>query len=149
MKQTYNYHDQAPASYAHCFRTDCASAETCLRALAARDLNDRENTVRIVNPRLADPAGKGACSFFHEAKIVQVAYGFMNMLKQIPSGRIGAVRAAIARMSSDRTYYLLRRGDKPISPTKQKEIARILAAYGAPKPVRFDRYEEQINWFTD
>lgn len=146
MEQLYNFHKNAPAGYAHCFRTDCTSAATCLRALAGHDLGEDVPTVCAVNPKLADPAGSGKCPFFREAKTVSVAYGFMHALSMVPSGQIASVRAAISRLGCDRMYYFLRRGEKPMFPDKQKQIADILAAHGAPIPVKFDRYEQQIDW---
>ena len=59
MEQLYNFHKNAPAGYAHCFRTDCTTAATCLRALAGHALGEDVPTVCAVNPKLADPAGSG------------------------------------------------------------------------------------------
>ena len=70
----------------------------------------------------------------------------MHALSMVPSGQIASVRAAISRLGCDRMYYFLRRGEKPMFPDKQKQIADILAAHGAPTPVKFDRYEQQIDW---
>ncbi len=144
METLQNPYEHAPAGFAHCFLTGCASAAGCLRQLAGNAL--QADYAFAVNPKHADTKGEGKCPFFCRAKTVTIAYGFMHALAQVPSGQIYAVRAAICRMSSERMYYHLRRGDKPMYPDKQKQIADILAAHGAPTPVKFDRYEQQLDW---
>lgn len=146
MKNEPAHYGNAPASFPLCYKTRCASAATCLRALAARDADTTRQQLTIVNPRLTDEAGEGTCPHFRPAAKIPIAYGFIKALRKVPAGNVENVRNAFADMYNLRDYYYMRRGEKPISPERQKKIAAILIENGAPEPVTFDRYEEDIDW---
>lgn len=146
MDNDYNFYQHAPRDYSLCFKTDCATAGTCLRALAARDLTTDAPNITIINPLLADTAGGTSCAYFRKAEQVRVAYGFKKALAQIPAGKVRAVRLEVCGLVCRRNYYYLLRGEKPIFPAMQKTIAAILQQNGLPAPVEFDRYEWHYEW---
>ena len=63
MNQNFNFCDNAPANFAFCFCADCATADTCMRGLAARDLTPSRTTMLTVNPLLVDRAGGTSCHY--------------------------------------------------------------------------------------
>ena len=146
MNDKVNFSKEAPVSFALCFRTDCVSADHCLRSLAARDLGKERTTLYIINPNLVNPKGGNTCRFFQSSEKVKIAYGFKWMMDHVPSGRIWHIRDAICSMISQRTYYYLMDGTKPILLDMQRKIGAILRANGLSVPILFDRYEECYLW---
>ena len=146
MKTDYDFCEHAPDSFSFCFKTDCASADKCLRALAARDLNKEKVNISIINPLLTNASGDAPCDYFCKAEQVRVAYGFKQAMAKIESGKVRNVRSAIQGLVCQRNYYYLLRGEKPIFPLMQKRIENILHQNGLPQPIEFDRYEWQYKW---
>lgn len=146
MSDNYNFYDNAPMGYSLCFESGCASAEHCLRRLAARDLSRKPMSVSVANPLLTDTKGEGACPFFRKAEMVRIAYGFKKAMGKVESGKVAGARAAIMAMTSRRNYYHLFSGDRPISPDVQKSIEHVLQSYGLTAPVEFDRFEWRYRW---
>lgn len=146
MEGDYNFYEHAPRNFALCFLAGCASAGECLRALAGADVGTDREVVPVVNPRLADEGGRGRCPRFKVAERVRVAYGFRRALGRVPAGRVTGVRNAACARMSERTYYRLMRGDRPMLPDEQEHMAALLVAHGAPEPVEFDRYEWRYGW---
>lgn len=152
MKKTHDVNteeivnEQAPDNFSYCFKTDCASADKCLRALAARNLNREKVNLRIINPLVVNAAGEASCPYFRNVERVHVAYGFKRALAKIELGKVKSVRTAIKALVCQRNYYYLQRGDKPIYPQMQKKIENILHLHGLPLPVEFDHYEWHYKW---
>lgn len=88
MSNGYNFYDNAPRGYTLCLSAGCASADHCLRQLAARHLSRAPMSVSVANPLLTDTKGEGACQFFRKAEKVRVAYGFKQAMSRIESGKV-------------------------------------------------------------
>lgn len=146
MSNGYNFYDNAPRGYTLCLSAGCDSADHCLRQLAARDLSRKPMSVSVANPLLTDTKGEGACPFFRKAEKVRVAYGFKQAMSRIESGKVAGARAAIMAMTSQRNYYHLFSGDRPMLPDVQKRIEYVLQSYGVAAPVEFDRIEWRYQW---
>ncbi len=73
-------------------------------------------------------------------------FGFKQALASIPFGSVAKVRGAVIQLTSQRNYYHLLNGEKPIPGDLREKIAAILIQYGAPAPVVFDRYEYRAGW---
>lgn len=146
MTNNYNFYENAPANFDLCLKSECKSANECLRGLAARDLKDDRLSIMVLNPLLTNAAGKNLCSHFCKAERVRIAYGFNRAINMLPSGKVNSVRSAICAYVSLRTYYYLLRGEKPIDSEMQKVISTILINHGAETPFEFDRYEWEYIW---
>lgn len=146
MKSSNTNVTQVPRSFAYCFCHDCASADECLRYLAKDTLAEAESIVKAVNPTHADKAGAGTCDYFRRGERVRVAFGFKQALKSLPVAGMETARNDIKALMSQRTYYYLLNGEKPISPEMQEKIATILERYGLPAEMEFDRYEWCHDW---
>lgn len=146
LEEDYNFYDNAPGDYTLCFKSECASADHCLRRLAARDINVRSLRVTIVNPLLADAAGGAACRFFRNNGMIRVAFGFRQAMSKIESGKVAGVRIAIGSMMCRRNYFYMLKGERPIYPEMQEAIAKIMLRNGLAAPMVFDRYEWRYSW---
>ena len=148
METNYNFCDHAPGNFSFCFKSECAMAGECLRALVARDINTERKCISVINPLLANPVGGSSCAYFRKAERVRVAYGFRKALAKIESGKVGGVRTAMLGLVCQRNYYYLLSGEKPIFPAMQRKIENILCRYGLSAPIAFDRYEWHYEWGT-
>lgn len=135
-----------PITFPLCIINDCPLAHKCLRRQALLNIEgERRDFINIVNPTaLTTPT---ECPHFKEAHPVRMARGFRNAIGCMPHANIGAARSAIAEHFSLRFYYLLRNGERPMTPDEQKTVAEILEHHGAPSPVSFDRYYDDYIWF--
>lgn len=99
----------------------------------------------FLDPHIITPTTDG-CPYLRPFRIVRNAYGFTNMLKRIPQGNGELLFLDIPAASSERDYYRLRRGDKPISPTVQEQIISAITKRGALPSLEFDKYIEEVEW---
>ena len=146
MSNGYNFYDNAPRGYTLCLSTGCASADHCLRQLAARHLSRKPMSVSVANPLLTDTKGEGACQFFRKAEKVRVAYGFRQAMSRIESGKAARARALISPNTSRRNFYYLLNGEQRLTPEMQEHVAAVLQDCGLQTPIDFDRYEWQYEW---
>lgn len=141
-----NFCINAPKTFCFCLCSDCTATQNCLRALAAKDLDETRETLYIVNPKLINKERGTSCRFYRSNEMIKIAYGFKKNLAQIESGKIGNVRSSLSNLMCQRNYYYYLNGEKPISPKLQQTITSILIQNGAVEPVEFDRYEWQYEW---
>lgn len=146
MNQDFNFCDNAPANFAFCFCTDCATADSCLRGLATRDLTTSRTNVIAVNPLLANKQGGASCCYYCKAEKQRVAYGFKRALAKVPSGEVAYVRDRVCALVCRRDYYYLLKGEKPMFPAMQRKVEAILVRHGLTAPIEFDRYDWRYNW---
>ncbi|MCQ2411316.1 MAG: DUF6078 family protein [Elusimicrobiaceae bacterium] len=138
-----------PQSFPLCNRENCPQAAQCLRRKAwdAIDANVQWPVLSIANPLLT--ATDGHCPSFKPAQPVTMARGFRNTLSKMPHGKVGLAAAKITNLFCESNYYKMRRGDRPITPREQEQIARIFKNCGAPESIVFDEYYEDYLWLTE
>lgn len=146
MENDFNYFDNAPSYFSMCLKSECASADKCLRALVARDMNQSRQNLLFINPYLVNTAGEGDCPYFKPVETERVAYGFKSALGLVPTKNTKTVRDAIAALFGRREFYKLLRAERPINLEKQEQIATIMANNGVPSPIEFDSYQETAKW---
>lgn len=135
-----------PETFALCVIGNCPVADTCLRRLALVNAEGpRREVITIINPAGLTPGAD--CPHFKSAEPVRMACGFRGALGAMPHGNVSAARTEIAQHFSQRFYYLLRNGERPMTPREQQVVGSILQRYGAPSPVCFDRYYDDYEWF--
>lgn len=135
-----------PITFPLCVVGDCPVGDRCLRrqALVTMD-GTRRDTITAVNPVGLTPGAD--CPRFKPAEPVRMAAGFRGAMGAMPHANIGVVKSMIAQRFCLRNYYHLRNGERPMTPDEQEFVASVLERYGAPAPVRFDRYYDDYVWF--
>lgn len=138
-----------PQSFPLCNRENCPQAAQCLRRLAWDGITpDVEWPILfIVNP--LHTATDGHCPSFKLAQPVIMARGFRNMLSQMPHGKVGTVASLLSASHSQRTYYKMRNGERPLTPAEQEEVVAVLTKCGAPQPITFDESYEDYLWTSE
>ena len=128
-----------PSGYALCFNSDCAEKDKCLHYQAK--LLKAENCYK---GQAVYPAAwqDGKCSCYNEKKLVQKAWGFSQLYRNIPSYMRAEARRSVSSLfgCGNGQYYRAHHGEIMISPKRQQEIMEVLAKYGSIEGIKFDHY---------
>ena len=136
---------KVPFNYPMCLKSECAQAATCLRQIAMAHTPAKQEYFNIINPSLVKPS-TGQCNYYRRSTKVLFGKGFQMFFDELPrkQGRIFA--ASIIDQFNRRDYFYMRKGEKLISPARQKILQRLLAKTGSTLPLAFDSYIEDYEW---
>lgn len=144
MEEELNF-SQVPFNYPLCLNRQCPKASTCLRQLAEQSLPGDVEQLMIVNPkRIA--AAESNCPYYRSSERVRYAKGFIGILDNLTHSQMRIVVSRLIGHFSRRTYYRIRKGERPLSPLEQKEILNILKNCGVIVSKDFDSYFEEYDW---
>lgn len=137
-------YNEVPKNFAHCTAEDCPAAETCLRAIAWKNLPDDKDTVIILNP--AKQGKSTTCHFYRDSSPTRFALGFIGMQKHMYPDQYYEFMNVLTSYFGHNPYFMRRRGAMHISPKEQKLIRSVLKKVGADENMEFDRYVMKLNW---
>lgn len=141
MKKTYK---EPPKNYPVCGLEDCPWAASCLHRQAFLKLIETEDFLRLINPQHCDTNSN--CKYYRNSTPVLFARGFVNFQQNMfPNQYQTFMRLLIAHFGRN-PYFERRRGDYPLTPEEQEIILKALRQAGVTEELRFDSYEENINW---
>lgn len=141
-------HQEIPADYAVCQHTDCPRAGKCLRQIAYQPLIERPaNVLCLLNPTLC--TRDEACPYFRDSAPVTYARGFTGMQKRMYPQQYQRFMSALLLHFGRSPYFERRRGDMPLSPKEQKIVRSALRHAGVTEELKFDQYEDCVNWYDD
>lgn len=89
---------------------------------------------------------KGTCPYYRPNKKVRYAAGFVSLLESLPHKQMLSVIPGLMRHFSRRTYYRVRKGEWPLSPSEQQVVLNALKRCGVKEPKDFDAYFEEYDW---
>lgn len=142
-KELYN---KIPADYAVCQHADCPRAGKCLRQIAYRPLIERPSQVlRLLNPTLC--TCDEACPHFRDSAPVTYARGFTRMQSRMYPSQYQTFMSILKLRFGRNPYYERRKGEALLSPQEQKIVLNTLRRVGVTEEMKFDNYEEGINWY--
>lgn len=144
MKTEFNF-SIVPHQYALCINTQCPKAATCLRQLAEKSTPSDVVQWSIISPKHI-ATFKDNCPYYRSSKKVLYAKGFIDLLENLTHKQMQRAVDLLMSHYNRRTYYRMRKGDRPISPAEQKSILRILANAGIKQSLAFDTYYEEYEW---
>ena len=127
-----------PGGYALCFNSDCVDKEKCMHYQAQLVAGERDKGAAVYPSAWKD----GKCRCFSEMKLVQNAWGFSQLYRNIPSYLRAEARRSVSALfgSGNGQYYRAHHGEIIVSPKQQKEIMEVLAKFGSTEGVKFDHY---------
>ena len=135
-----------PIDYAVCQQQDCPRAEKCLHQIAYRPLIEQPATVlRLLNPTLC--TRDGACPYFRDSAPVTYARGFTGMQSRMFPAQYQQFMSILMSHFGRNPYFERRRGEFPLSPKEQRIVLNALRRVGVTEELRFDHYEESVNWY--
>jgi hypothetical protein len=110
----------------------------------------------LLNPseRTSGPAvyptawASGECQRFCEVKMVQMAWGFSTIYKNVPSALKSEARRRVKHYfsSGNGPYYRYHHGENKLSPSQQADILQILSEFGPIDDLAFDHYVTDYNF---
>jgi len=74
------------------------------------------------------------------------ARGVIGMRERMPYRQMQEAASRLLNHFGRRTYYRVRKGERPLSPNEQKNILNILEQCGIGDPGKFDAYFETYDW---
>lgn len=144
MKKELEYKN-IPYGYEHCFNENCQLRDKCMHYQVYLLKPDE----RLVGPTVYPSAWKsGKCLRFSEVKLVQMAWGFSQIYKNVPHYlQTEARRSVIHYFSRGKgPYYRYHHGENKLTPGQQADIMNILSQYGSTDGLMFDHYETDFDF---
>lgn len=140
---------QIPHLYSMCLNEKCSQADSCLRQIAAQNIPENIEWWRIVSPKHLATL-KGACPYYQSNKKIRLAKGFIQILDSLPYKQMQKVASHLIEHFNRRTYYRLRKGERLLLPSEQKQFRNILKRCGVNEPFpEFDAYLEEYDWYSN
>ena len=128
-----------PWGYDICFNENCQLRENCLHYQAYL----LQPTDKVGGPAVYPAAWKdGKCQRFSEFKLVQRAWGFRQLYKNVPRHLKAEARHCVMCYFSGGCgpYYRYHHGENKLSPSQQTDIMNILSQFGSTDGLVFDHY---------
>ena len=104
-------YNEVPKNFAHCTAENCPAAETCLRAIAWKNLPDDKDTVIILNP--AKQGLSATCNFYRDSSPTRFALGFIDMQKHMYPDQYYKFMNVLTSYFGHNPYFMRRRGAMP------------------------------------
>ena len=134
-----------PDDYPVCEHTQCPMANTCLHQMAYATLMEQEEYLQLINPNRCTQ--NETCSYFRDCKPVVYARGFTNFQKRMFPAQYRQFMSICINHWSRNPYFERRRGVRALPPSEQVFILNALKKVGVTDEMKFDSYEENINWY--
>ena len=134
-----------PHGYAVCIHADCPMASSCLHRIAYPMLLETGNFLRLVNPSRCTK--DASCSFYRSNRPVTYARGFTNFQKRMFPDQYSRFMSICIKHWSRNPYFERRRGERSLPPDEQVFILDALKTVGVTEDMKFDSYEENVNWY--
>lgn len=144
MEKEFDF-SKAPHQYPLCLNRQCPKAATCLRQIVERNIPSSTVYCNILNPSHLTSLD-GDCPYYRSNTKVRYAQGFIEILEHLPYKQMQSAVSALSAFFNRRTYYRVRKGERPLSPTEQEHIIAILRKCGATNIGKFDAYFEDYDW---
>lgn len=137
---------EIPTDYTVCQHQDCPRAGKCLHQIAYLPLIERPITVlRLLNPSLC--TRDEACPYFRDSAPVTYARGFTGMQSRMFPTQYRLFMSILVSHFGRNPYFERRRGESSLSPEEQRIVRNALRRAGVTEDLRFDAYEESVNWY--
>ena len=135
-----------PKDYPLCEHSSCPMAATCLHQVAySMMMEQNAEYLRLINP--ARCSKDEACTYYRDKKPVIFARGFTNFQKRMFPDQYSRFMSICIKHWSRNPYFVRRRGDRYLPPDEQVFILNALKKVGVTEDMKFDSYEENINWY--
>ncbi|MBP3519039.1 MAG: hypothetical protein J6K31_11705 [Parabacteroides sp.] len=134
-----------PVDFGVCQHEDCPRAAACLHQIAYKPLLEQCYVLRLMNPNRCTKDDQ--CPHYRSSVPITYAWGFTGMQKRMFPGQYYTFMSILKNQFGHNPYYERRRGEFALPPQEQKFILDALRRAGVTEEMKFDRYEECINWF--
>lgn len=134
-----------PTNYPVCEHSDCPMAASCLHQIAYAEKQKTDEYLRLINP--ARCTQDAACAYYRSNRPMVYARGFTNFQRRMFPDQYARFMAICISEWGRNPYFERRRGARLIPPCEQQFIQKALKKVGVTEEMKFDAYEEAINWY--
>lgn len=135
-----------PKDYPVCEHSGCPMAATCLHQTAYSTLMEQnEEYLHLINPTRCSK--DEACTYYRDSKPEIYARGFTHFQERMFPDQYSRFMSICINHWSRNPYFERRRGDRFLPPSEQAFILNALKTVGVTEDMKFDSYEENINWY--
>lgn len=139
------FYTSIPKNYPVCQHSDCPMAATCLHQISYPTLLEKEDYLHLINPQKCSK--DATCKYYRDNQPIMYARGFTNFQKRMFPGQYQEFMSLLVATFGRNAYFERRRGETALSPKEQKIILQALKHAGITAEMKFDRYEENLNWY--
>ena len=136
---------EAPPHYPICLHADCPRAGHCLHRVAYGELIGKCEMLSVINPERCRKDGD-ECPYFRDAAPVAYARGFTGMQRRMYPDQYKRFMRLLTEHFGRNPYFERRKGETVLSPSEQQIVLDALRKAGVTEDLKFDAYEENINW---
>ena len=112
MKEKINA-SAIPDAYLLCKNQDFPKATASLRRIAEQQISDKVRLWRVISPKYQKNQ-TGDCPYFRPSDKQTYALGFIGMLDRMPYKLMQEAICKLMRRFGRRTYYRVRKGERPL-----------------------------------
>lgn len=134
-----------PTNYPVCEHSDCPMAASCLHQIAHAMKLKTDELLRLINPTRCTQ--DVSCAYYRSNRPMVYARGFSNFQRRMFPDQYASFMAICISEWGRNPYFERRRGARLIPPSEQQFILKALKAVGMTEEMKFDAYEEAINWY--
>ena len=106
---------------------------------------EKNDILSVVNPGRCSKDDK--CKFYRSNKPITYARGFAHFQKRMFPEQYDRFSTILISKFGRNAYYERRRGDTALTPKEQQIVLDALKAAGVTEEMKFERYEENTNWY--
>lgn len=133
-----------PENYPVCQFDKCKVAATCLHQLVFSKVMETNTVLHLLNPNMCSKTGN--CRFYRNSEPVAYACGFTNFQMRMFPRQYQEFMEILKGVFGRNAYFERRNGTRAMSPQEQEIVLDALKEVGVTEDLRFDRYEENVNW---
>lgn len=133
-----------PSRYKVCLHAGCPRAVSCLRQSAYRLLMEKEKVLYLLNPLYCTQ--DEACPYYRNEEPELYALGFKGMKEKMYPVQYQQFMSILTAQFGRNPYFDRRNGKKPLPLKEQRLVLQALKRVGVEEDLKFDRYEERMNW---
>lgn len=132
-------------NYLVCFNSQCPKCECCLRYLVGEYASERPLALTAINPRHPKVA-TSECPVFRSNEQVVMKRGLTHFYDDMPSRKEYVVRHSLIAAFGRKNYFLMRKGERLITPEEQDVIADTCRQLGWTGELRYDGEQIGYDW---
>lgn len=134
-----------PSDYLMCILKECPLCSRCLRYIAGTQQSNDLHVLSVLNPRYNDAATEN-CRWYRSNEKVMMKRGMTNFFHDMPGHMERSIRNQLIQLFGRTTYFNMRRGDRLITPSEQKQIAKVCRQNGWQGELNYDGETEDVQW---
>ncbi len=137
--------EKASQHYLVCFIDKCPLHDHCLRWQAGQYADPKQLVCKAINPH-SSRVGSEQCVMYRSDQRVLMKLGLTKLYHEMPTYMERSIRQHLIDCWGRKQYFEMRRGDRPITPEQQRQVANACRKNGWTGPIVYDGEQEDWEW---